>query len=91
MDGEYSVGIRATMEVAMCIYIVARRQKHPISIIDIAFQVNRTLYELGAVYKTIVHYLHLEVEKVDPLLFLERAINGVSSVDKYTSSTMINF
>ena len=68
--------------VAVCLYIVCRKQKTSHMLIDFAEVLQMDVYELGSVFLKFTKLLHIKLDPIDPSLYIHRFASMLEFGDK---------
>jgi len=75
-------GRRTQTVVAVCLYIVCRKQKTSHMLIDFAEVLQMDVYELGSVFLKFTKLLHIKLDPIDPSLYIHRFASMLEFGDK---------
>eukprot|EP00285_Hemiselmis_virescens_P017561 CAMPEP_0173405278 /NCGR_PEP_ID=MMETSP1356-20130122/61439_1 /TAXON_ID=77927 ORGANISM="Hemiselmis virescens, Strain PCC157" /NCGR_SAMPLE_ID=MMETSP1356 /ASSEMBLY_ACC=CAM_ASM_000847 /LENGTH=325 /DNA_ID=CAMNT_0014366063 /DNA_START=173 /DNA_END=1147 /DNA_ORIENTATION=+ len=68
--------------VAVCLYIVCRKQRTSHMLIDFAEVLQMDVYELGSVFLKFTKLLHIKLDPIDPSLYIHRFASMLEFGDK---------
>ncbi|KAG8462428.1 hypothetical protein KFE25_012248 [Diacronema lutheri] len=69
---KFNQGRRSAHVAAVCLYIVCRRERAPVMLLDLSDLLQTNVFALGVICVKLVRVLHLQLPLVDPSLYIHR-------------------
>ena len=85
LQRNYSVGRRQANILATCLYIICRQEKSPHLLIDFSDALQINVYSLGKAFLHFTKIININLEVIDPSLYIHRYADKLDFGDKMNS------